>query len=77
MGLGFKFCFFIGVCVHWIIGNPWRMLRGKPPKTWKQIYGGESDKVKDDLDHAGYDMFHFFVGLFLVIAALFLSVRCS
>lgn len=49
-----------GVGADWLIGNLLRKLRGRPRKTYKEIWNG--DAGDDELDNSGYNIFYVVIG---------------
>lgn len=70
MGGGFYLFKFFGVAADWLLGNLWRKLRGKPIKTYKEIWDG--DAKGDDLDGYGYNIFYTVIGIGALVLTIWL-----
>jgi hypothetical protein len=56
-----------GVGADWLFGNLYRKIFGKPSKTYKEIWNG--DTKGDDMDSIGYNLFYIIIG-FIAMGAL-------
>lgn len=72
MGIGYELFKLLGVCADWVFGNLWRTLRRKPRKSWTRIWNGDSEKIKDDLDGCGYELFYLMLGGIVIVVVIWI-----
>lgn len=69
-GGGYWLFRFFGVGADWLIGNLWRSIRHKHRKTYKEIWNGDTED--NYMDNAGYNVFYVVIGIFTLVAVIFL-----
>lgn len=68
---GFHIFKSIGVGADWLVGNLWRKVKGKPAKSYKEIWNG--DAKGDDLDGCGYNLFYVALAFIILIIIILLT----